>query len=324
MYKICAVFEPSRHLLPDVGIKFNGAVTRRRCFHICRNLPYLQKPTIFVKWAPINWNRVAQRCIISQTKQRTFGPLKHLKTVKIELYFSDRTLNHVSNGISRGMPCLRRQVLEENRFAIAIKILGRLFDVAALLIVSEIYLRSDRSSERCIYTSAHRTRRRWRRGNVTNPQLTGKLDNAVCFLTAARCNLLILHLFCFQDVDELINRTLPSSIKFSQDLKLDEALSKFWLKIYNHMHVAYMSLSFAALLMPTYLSNCLYAWKDEYFEQRSKPVMRKHIFDENLFSALKLRFKSWTIKKDVKYFFVRRVARGAFVPGNYANNASNV
>ncbi|KAM7446728.1 hypothetical protein ABFA07_004971 [Porites harrisoni] len=29
-----------------------------------------------------------------------------------------------------------------------------------------------------------------------------------------------------QDVDELINRTLPSSIKFSQDLKLDEALSE--------------------------------------------------------------------------------------------------
>lgn len=236
MYEICAVFEPSRHLLPHVGIKFNGAVTRRRCFHICRKLPYLQKATIFVKWAPINWNRVAQRCIINQTRQRTFGPLKHLKTVKIELYFSDRTLNHVSNGISRGKPCLRRQVLEENQFAIAIKILGRLFDVAALLIVSEIYLRSDRSSEWCIYTSTHRTRRRWRRGNVTNPQLTGKLDYAVCFLTApTRCNLLILHLFCFQDVDELINRTLPSSIKFSQDLKLDEALSKFWLNIYNHM-----------------------------------------------------------------------------------------
>ena len=235
MYKICVVFEPSRQLLPHVGIKFNGAVTRRRCFHICRNLPYLQKATIFVKWAPINWNRVAQRCIINQTKKRTFGPLKHLKTVKIELYFSDRALNHVSNGISRGKPCLRRQVLEENQFAIAIKILGRLFDVAALLIVSEIYLRSDRSSERCIYTSTHRTRRRWRRGNVTNPQLTGKLDYAVRFLTATRCNLLILHLFCFQDVEELINRTLPSSIKFSQDLKLDEALSKFWLNIYNHM-----------------------------------------------------------------------------------------
>ena len=186
MYKICAVFEPFRHLLPHVGTKFNGAVTRRCCFHICRKLPYLQKATIFVKSAPINWNRVAPRCIITQTKQTTFGPLKHLKTVKIELYFSDRTLNHVSNGISRGKPCLRRQVLEENQFAIAIKILGRLFDVAALLIVSEIYLRSDRSSERCIYTSTHRTRRRWRRGNVTNPQLTGKLDYAVCFLTATR------------------------------------------------------------------------------------------------------------------------------------------
>ena len=28
-------------LLPHVGIKFNDAVTRRRCFHICRKLPYL-------------------------------------------------------------------------------------------------------------------------------------------------------------------------------------------------------------------------------------------------------------------------------------------
>ena len=168
-------------------------------------------------------------------KEKNVWPTKALKNCKNRVIFSDRTLNHVSNGISRGKPCLRRQVLEENQFAIAIKILGRLFDVAALLIVSEIYLRSDRSSEWCIYTSTHRTRRRWRRGNVTNPQLTGKLDYAVRFLTATRCNLLILHLFCFQDVDELINRTLPSSIKFSQDLKLDEALSKFWLNIYNHM-----------------------------------------------------------------------------------------
>lgn len=49
-----------------------------------------------------------------------------------------------------------------------------------------------------------------------------------------------------------------------------------------------MLLSFAALLMPTYLANCLYAWRDEYLQQRYKPVMRKHIVDENLISALKI------------------------------------
>ena len=49
--------------------------------------------------------------------------------------------------------------------------------------------------------------------------------------------------------------------------------------------------------------------------------MRKHIVDENLISALKIAIQKLN---DVKYFFVRRVARGAFVPGNYANNASNV
>ena len=52
--------------------------------------------------------------------------------------------------------------------------------------------------------------------------------------------------------------------------------------------------------------------------------MRKHIVDENLISALKIAIQKLNDKKDVKYFFVRRVARGAFVPGNYANNASNV
>ena len=94
-------------------------------------------------------------------KANNVWPSKKLPaSVKIELFSTDRTLNHVSSRISCGKPCLRQQVLEENQFAIAIKIPGRLFDVATLLIVSEIYLRSDRSSERCIYTSTHWPRRR--------------------------------------------------------------------------------------------------------------------------------------------------------------------
>ena len=62
--------------------------------------------------------------------------------------------------------------------------------------------------------------------------------------------------------------------------------------------------------MPTYLSNCLYAWKDEYLEQRSKPVMRKHIFDENLFSALKIAIQKLNDQEGRQVFF--RPARGAW------------
>ena len=40
-------------------------------------------------------------------------------------------------------------------------------------------------------------------------------------------SLLILGSFCFQNIDELMDKTLPSAIKFSKDLNLDEALSKF-------------------------------------------------------------------------------------------------
>ena len=33
----------------------------------------------------------------------------------------------------------------------------------------------------------------------------------------------------FQGIDELIDKTLPTAIKFSKDLEIDEALSKFLL-----------------------------------------------------------------------------------------------
>lgn len=50
--------------------------------------------------------------------------------------------------------------------------------------------------------------------------------------------------------------------------------------------------------------------------------MRKHIVDETLISALKIAIQKLNDKEGRQVFF--RPARGAFVPGNYANNASNV
>lgn len=50
--------------------------------------------------------------------------------------------------------------------------------------------------------------------------------------------------------------------------------------------------------------------------------MRKHIVDENPFSALKVAIQKLNDQEGRQVFF--RPARGVFVPGNYANNARNV
>lgn len=49
--------------------------------------------------------------------------------------------------------------------------------------------------------------------------------------------------------------------------------------------------------------------------------MRKHIVDENLISALKIAIQKLN---DQEGRLESIFSSGAFVPGNYANNASNV
>lgn len=107
MYKICAVFEPSRHLLPDVGIKFNGAVTRRRCFHICRNLPYLQKASYHI-------------CKMGAHKLNSCGATMHYQSDTAKNVWPTKTLKNCKNRViffrSNLKSCIERHFAREAVF----------------------------------------------------------------------------------------------------------------------------------------------------------------------------------------------------------------
>lgn len=106
MYKICAVYEPSRHLLPDVGKKIQW------CGHKTSLFPYLQKPTIFAESYHI--------CKMGAHKLKSCGATMHYQSDKAKNVWPTKTLKNCKNRViffrSSLKSCIERHFAREAVF----------------------------------------------------------------------------------------------------------------------------------------------------------------------------------------------------------------